>query len=359
MTAATIAPDAPALGDLVTPTGRLVLPAGAGEQEWHTARLSFLGGSEVAGVLGLDRHNAPLTIWHKKRGTYVEVKPAFVKRAAKWGHRLEAIIAEVFAEESGKTVLPTPGTLVHVDRPWMGVNLDGQVLEPGALTPTAVLECKNRSQYQSAEWGADDDDLPDEPAIQAIWGMAVSGHSHAYVAALIGGNDLRWYRIERDEELIAHLIERTGDWWQRHIVEGAEPAPGGSKADKELLAHLWESPPEATVEVDEAQAQLLIARRTELKAQAKSVETSLREVENQMKAMTGDAEIAMAGGVPVWTWKRNSTFQAKQFRENELDLVREFTIQVPGLDLKRLQKEHPDIYRAYRARQLKLAGAPR
>lgn len=342
---------------LATPTARLVLAAGAPEADWHAARALGLGGSDLAAILGMDRHKAPLAVWHDKRGTAPDdYKPAFVKRAAEAGRRLEPVIAQWFADESHRTVLPTRGTLAHVDADWMRVNLDGEVIEPGDIEPTALLECKNRSQYQAAEWGADEDNVPDEPAIQSLWGMAVTGYKTAYLAALIGGNDLRWYRLEPDEELLAHIADHAATWWRTHVLEGVQPAPGGSKADTELLAHLWDVAPGAIAQVDEAEARLLRARRDELTEQAKTIKTALAQVENQMKVLTGDAEIAMAAGWTVWTWKQNGTFAAKRFREAEPDLAAELTRPAPGLDMAALKAEHPVTYQAHRARVLRVPG---
>lgn len=343
---------------LATPTARLVLPAGAPEEEWHAARALGLGGSDLAAILGMDRYKAPLAVWHDKLGTAPEdYKPAFVKRAAEAGRRLEPVIAQWFADESGRTILPTRGTLAHVDADWMRVNLDSEVIEPGDIEPTALLECKNRSAYQAAEWGEDADNVPDEPALQSLWGMAVTGYKVAYLAALVGGNDLRWYRIERDEELLGHIVGHAAAWWNTHVIEGVEPAPGGSKADSELLAHLWDVAPGAIAYVDEGEARILRARRAELFEKAKTVAVELAEVENQMKVLTGEAEVAMAAGWTAWTWRQNGTFASKRFREAEPELAAALTRPMPALDMPALKNDYPAVYQAHRARVLRVPGA--
>ncbi|MDG9706610.1 YqaJ viral recombinase family protein, partial [Streptomyces sp. DH37] len=121
--------------------------------------------------------------------------------AAECGRVLEDDIARLFARRTGFEIAPSPGTLAHVDYPLMRVNIDRLVLEPAEAGGTVVvpLECKNRSEYIASEWDAG---VPDEPALQGLWAMAVGGWPHAWVAPLIGGNRLRWHRLERDQELI-------------------------------------------------------------------------------------------------------------------------------------------------------------
>ncbi|MGC9540223.1 YqaJ viral recombinase family protein [Streptomyces sp. UG1] len=330
------------------PTARLVLPADAPEDQWHAARQLGLGGSDIAAVLGLHRYKGPLHVWEEKQGRGDHTD----SEAAECGRELEAVIARLFSRRAGLEIAPAPGTLQHIEHAWMLANLDRLVIErtPALGIPSVVpLECKNRSEYQARDW---DDEVPDEPALQLHWYLAVTGYGHGYVAALIGGNRLRWHRIDRDDELIEHLVEYCGDWWQRHVVEGAPPPPDGSKATTQLLAHLWDAKEDATAEVDPVEALLLKQRRRELKEQITSLGEDLDEVENQMKAMLGEAEVALTGGRTAFTWRANGTFAAKRFREAEPKLAAEYTRLAPAVDIERFKADHPEIYRKYRARRL-------
>ena len=337
----------PAPGEF-PPTARLVLPAGAPEAEWHAVRRSGIGGSDVAAILGMHRYKGPLHVWEEKhgRGDHSDSEAAYC------GRKFEGVIAEMFGDRTGLELVPTPGTFQHIERPWMLANIDRLVIErtPVLGYPDLVpLEVKNRSEYQLKDWA---EDAPDEPALQAHWYTAVGGYSHSYVAALIGGNKLRWYRLERDEELIEHLVTYCGDWWQRHIVEGTPPPPDGSKATTELLAHLWDVRPDATAEIDPVEHMILTERRRELKARLTADGEDLVEVENQMRAALGDAEVALIGGRPVYTWRQNGNFASARFRDAEPELAAQYVHMVPAVDTERLAADHPEIYRKYRARRL-------
>ena len=344
-------PDLPvnAAGGLVdAPTARLVLPADAPEEYWHAARREGIGGSDVAAILGLGggKYTSPRHVFETKHGRPPEVN----SEAAEVGREIEGFIAGLFSKRSGVRIGNPPGTLAHVDYPWMRVNVDRYTYGPDSDVVTGLLECKNRSEYQAEQW--EDGAVPDAPAIQTHWGMAVGGWDHGYVAALVGGNKLRWSRLERDEEMIGYLIDYCGRWFQRHVIEGFPPEADGYEATTDLLAKLWSVKPETVAEVDLAKAKELRARRADLKAQEKTLAEALRTVENEMRLLTGEAEVVKSGGKPAWTWKANGTFAAARFAEAEPELFEQFTHLAPALDLERLKTDAPLTYAKYRSRRL-------
>ncbi|MFC8463353.1 YqaJ viral recombinase family protein [Streptomyces sp. NPDC057250] len=329
------------------PTARLLLPASASREEWEEARMPGIGGSDVAALLGLGggRYTSPRHVYEAKHGNPEEVD----SESAEIGTEIEDFIAHMFTKRSGVRTAMPPGMLVHTEHDWMRANVDRYALSPGGSV-LGPLECKNRSEYQSADW--EDGNVPDAPAIQCHWYMAVGGWHEGFVAALVGGNKLRWKRLERDEEMIEWLIDYCGSWFQRHVVEGFPPPADGYEATTKLLAKLWSVKADTVAEIDIAKAKELRAARADLKAQEKDLAARLRTVENEMRLLTGENEIAKAGGKPAWTWKANGTFASKKFTEAEPELAAAYTRLVPAIDTDRLKTEKPDVYAKYRARQL-------
>ncbi|MFD6128678.1 YqaJ viral recombinase family protein [Streptomyces diastaticus] len=346
---------APAVGDLVAPSARLVLPARdlndpVYRAEWEAVRRAGIGGSDVAAIVGLDKYRGPRHVFEEKHGREI-VRD---NEAMEIGREIEDFIARLFAKRSALPIATPPGTLGHVDHPWALVNIDRYVLwdgdRPASLeNVSGPLECKNRSEYQLEEW---EDGAPDAPALQCHWGMAVGGYEVGYVAALVGGNKLRWHRIERDEEMTGHLLAHCGAWYQRHVVEGFPPPVDGLEATKDLLGRLYEVKPEAIAEVDLTKARELRTRRAELDAQIKDLKTQKTTVENAMRDLAGVAELVRVGAGTAWTWKANGNFSESDFRREYPELVEECTTTVSVLDLDRIKTEHPDAYGACRGRRL-------
>ncbi|WP_406501518.1 YqaJ viral recombinase family protein [Streptomyces sp. NBC_01590] len=349
-------PTVPAVGDLVAPTARLVLPAGdlndpAYRKEWEAARRLGIGGSEVAAIFGLDKYRGPRHVYAEKHGLDVVQET----EAMEIGREIEDFIARMFSKRSATPIATPPGTLGHVDHPWALVNIDRYALWDEDLPATDLaniagpVECKNRSEYQLPEW---EENPPDAPALQCHWGMAVGGFDIGYVAALVGGNKLRWHVVERDEEVIEHLLDYCGTWYQRHIVEGFPPPVDGLKTTKDLLGRLYEVKPEVIAEVDLTKARNLRRRRAALKAAINRADQKLRLIENTMRDTSGPAEVAKVGAGTAWTWKQNGPLSESEFRRVYPEIAGECTKTVEVLDLDRIKDEHPEEYAACRGRRL-------
>ncbi|MGW1796863.1 YqaJ viral recombinase family nuclease [Streptomyces sp. NPDC001984] len=336
------------------PTARLLLAPGAPEEDWHAARATGVGGSDVAAILGMDSHGGALKVWLEKTGQARLQRDARLERAARRGHRLEGLVAEFFGEESGLTILDSPGTLQHVDHPHWIANPDRLTYRPGDdFDGLGVLECKSRTWRSARVEGWNGDEAPDGPSLQAHWYLTVSGYRHAYVAGLID-DDLTWFRLERDDELCGLLADAVDRFWHDHVLTGLPPKPDGSQATTELLARLWDAREESAVDVDPVEAMLLKQRRRELKEEIAELGDQLTAVENEMRALAGDAEVAVIGTKTAYTWRQNGQFAPTRFREAEPELATAYTRLVPAVDTERLAADHPEIYRKYRARVLRV-----
>ncbi|MFE3149098.1 YqaJ viral recombinase family protein [Streptomyces sp. NPDC059218] len=328
-----------------TPTARLILPAGASEEEWLAVRRTGIGGSDVAAILGLDKRRGPRKVFEEKHG-YREPENTYM-RAGKY---LEPVIAQWFEDETGLKTVNMPGTFAHIEHDWARANIDRGVLDDAGKV-VAPLECKNKSEYLKDEW-EDTEEAPDGPALQAHWYAGVCGWSHSYVAALVGGNRLRVFWQERNEELIAELFKKCGEWFERHVIEGFPPPVDGLESTKELLAALWEARPEAVAEIPMDKAMSLRDQRADLKAQIKALESQLTAVENEMRDTAKDAEIVRVGKSTAWTWKANGNFAPSRFQAEQPELAASYMRTVQVVDTDRLKTEQPEIYRQYRARCL-------
>ncbi|WP_413808188.1 YqaJ viral recombinase family protein [Streptomyces sp. OE57] len=344
---------APAPGDLVAPTARLVLPAGdlndpTYRERWGMVRRLGIGGSDVAAIVGLDKYRGPRHVYEEKHGREITRD----NEAMEIGREIEDFIARLFSKRSGVPIATPPGTLAHVDHAWAMVNIDRYALwDPETGAVAGPVECKNRSEYQLEEWESEDGP-PDAPALQCHWGMAVGGFDIGYVAALVGGNKLRWHQVNRDEEMIGHLLDYCGRWYQRHIVEGFPPPVDGLEATKDLLGRLYKVNPEAIAEVDLRKAKELRAQRADLDAQIKALSKQKAAVENEMRDLAGHAEVVRVGAATAWTWKQNGNLNEADLRANYPDVVAKCTKTFQALDLDLLKAEHADAYNACRGRRL-------
>lgn len=348
---------------LLTPTARLLAPSGLPREEWLSVRKQGIGGSDVAAILGMDSRRGPLHVYLDKRGEAVpEQRDMQLERSARRGNRLEGLVAEFFAEETGRWVVDAPGTLQHAEHSWMLANPDRitwRIDDEGESDP-AVLECKTRTWRSARREDWYGEEPPDGPALQAYWYCAVTGYTKAHVAGLVD-DDFRFFELADDQELIGHLVKVVGDFWHDHVVAGVPPEPGDLDATGDLLNHLWDVTADSVkllTAQEIAEAEKLLERRSEIVAQRKELKRELGAIENRLKARLGDAEIALAPGRELYSWRRNGTFAGKRFREAHPDIAADLQRQVHVLDIEALKETHPDLYRAHRARILRTPGSP-
>ena len=169
--------------------------------------------------------------------------------------------------------------------------------------------------------------MPEYVQLQVMHQLAVTGHKAADVAVLIGGQELRIFRIERDEALIARLIEMEHAFWQ--MVESKTPPAGdGSESAEKALRSLY--PHSAGDDVDmsddpelNATFEALLVAREQLDA-AQKQEARLRQAIQIHMGEAGKATFACGGSV---TWRRSKdgqVFNTAQFNKDHPELAKAY-----------------------------------
>jgi predicted phage-related endonuclease len=98
-----------------------------------------------------------------------------------------------------------------------------------------ILECKTAGIHGARLWK---DGVPEYVQLQVMHQLAVTGHKAADVAVLIGGQELRIFRIERDEALIARLIEMEHALLASGGKQHAPAGDGSDSAEKRCAASI-------------------------------------------------------------------------------------------------------------------------
>ena len=97
-------------------------------------RNEFLGGSDIAAVMGMSRWKTPLKLWAEKTGKLPLPDLSDVE-AVELGTDLEEFVAKKFTQKTGKAVRRSPKYYQHPDYPYMVAHVDRLVTGTDELLP--------------------------------------------------------------------------------------------------------------------------------------------------------------------------------------------------------------------------------
>ena len=89
---------------------RLASTINLSREAWLQIRMRGIGSSDAAVAVGLSPYKSALSLWLEKTGRR-ESEDISDKPAVFWGTRLEALIADVYAEQTGSLLLRHTGYL--------------------------------------------------------------------------------------------------------------------------------------------------------------------------------------------------------------------------------------------------------
>ena len=272
---------------------RLVSTEDMIHEDWLEYRKMGIGGSDVAAIVGLSRFKSAYSVYLDKIG---ELPPLEDNPKMKAGRILEPVIADWFTEETGIRTQEQKYIFQHPEHKFMLANIDRWV--PGE---NAGLEIKNTSEYCRQDWFEGNTEIiPTEYQLQANHYMAVTNAERWYVAVLIGGWDFQWRIIERDEELIKHLITIEQNFWDNHVLAEVPPQVGAQ--DTDLLANAYPYSAPTSMEISEAYYDL-VKRLLDSKAAYDASKNAYEDARNKVKQLMGENELAYWQGEKFCTWK--------------------------------------------------------
>lgn len=312
--------DCPALGLRPTPTGVLVSTAAPGTPGWHAARLDGITATDLPQILDLNdtgdpdqvgnRYGNALLVWATKTGRHTDTTAG---EAALWGTIHEPGIADRWAQLNDTTVRPV-GVIAHYLNRWQRCSLDRIVDDCPDGDGPCSLEIKTRSAFKA---GVFRDDVPDDVLAQVLWQLIVSGYQHSHVAVLIGGNQLRSFRVDRDPVVEAHLIRGAETVWG-HVHADSPPEVDPSPLLLGILDALHPDR-EGHTDVPAETWEALAAEQAAAAAEVKAAKARQATAKAAIVAALGDGDTLTVGGRPVVTYglisRRGYTVEPTTYRQ--------------------------------------------
>ena len=293
---------------------KLISTRNIDKESWLKYRKQGIGGSDAGAVCGLNPYRTAIQVYYDKTSDSIEDVD---NEAMRQGREFEEYVARRFCEASGKKVRRANTMFYDEKNPFMIADVDRMI-----VGENAGLECKTASPYSEEKWR--DDKIPLSYQLQCYHYMSVCNADSWYIAVLIYGRDFKYYRIERDDEVIENLIRIEKEFWNEYVLKRVIPDPDGSKTADVAIAERFKESKSITIPLTGFDERL--ERRQELLSLLEKIETEKRQIDQELKLYLGDAEIAENEHYRI-SWKNFSR---------------------SSIDEKRLKAEQPEIYEKYR-----------
>ena len=288
----------------------------------HYVRGHFLGGSDIAGVLGLQppRWRSAVQIWERKSTEEVlpdDVTDKEKRKVLARGQIVEPLVAQMLEVLHGITGATKGNRYIDASYPIFAAEIDMEIafkhvahLFDGRWDSDMVgeddivnIEIKTIHPFAAKEWGEEGtEEVPIHYAAQIFWGLGVTDRRFAICAALFGADDLVLYPIVRDEETVQTMRDKAGVFWNEHVTTGIPPAPSNLNDCKILWGTDDGSTVNATEDIRSACVTLnsLSQSRISYEKGEEGVQLLIRE------HMKGSSYL-MLDGVEIATLKETST----------------------------------------------------
>lgn len=273
-------------------------------------RRTFLGGSDIAAILGISPWKTAYQLWLEKTSDEPAVEDPRRSAVLRRGKRLEPLIIEWAREELDLNIVSRNQRYIDPVYPFFQCEIDFEHEYNGAIENADA-----KSARKAYEWGEPGTDaIPDYYTAQFLWGQMITGRESTLCMAMFSLDKMQPYRVMRDKDLISAIRSIALDFWR--MVESRTP-PEMSKVEDANLA--WKraragKQAVATKEIAE------IARRYKLMQTALRGDEAKAELfELDLKKHMQDAEeLVDEEGRLIATWKNQArksyTVAASEFR---------------------------------------------
>lgn len=310
-----------------------VLSEGADRRTW-------LGGSDAGAIMGVGakfggEQQTPYTVWLKKTSEKREEldpqKEKFFRRRKRW----EPVIVEMLREEFDAEIVSVNQRYTDLEHPFLAAEIDFEWRDPadGSIQNGEIKTVSPFAFGENQGWGeAWTDEVPIYYVAQCMHGLGVMRRRTCILAAMVGIDNMIFYRVERDDETIAGMREKCIKFWNEHVLPRIPPDPHTMDDMMALFARVNGRPVECAPEIVDKLHQLAEIRAS-IKAYELDKDTVTFEIADYVRQQWGitdpqtpaqliDNALLMRGGAQIGSWKkqRGASLDQKRFREEHPDL---------------------------------------
>ena len=285
------------------------------EDDWHELRAKRIGGSDIGAIIGVNPYKSIVDVYVDK----TEGSNFKGNELTHWGHMLEGTILKEFSNKHKELIVyEVPYSVVN---DFLIANLDG-ALKDKETGDYGVLEIKTTSLWNKKDW--EDDVIPQYYYAQVQHYLMLTGYKFAYIAVLIGGQQYKEFKIERNEEDIELIRNKATEFYQENLLKKIPPMPDGSDAYMNYLK-------QKALEIENNEVIELVGFEEKVEM-LKKVTKDKKELEKTEKLLKEEIMLEMI---------KKNTLKAVVEKSKFNILIKK------SLDKKKLGKEQPQLLKEY------------
>lgn len=207
------------------------------ENHWKQLRCLDVTSTEIAALFGCSPYITAFELWHRKKTQ--EIPEFTVSERMKWGTRLEAAIAAGVGEDNNWNIAPFKD-YGRIPELRIGSSFDFHFETRSSPMDHGLLEIKNVDPMAFKDgWIVDGDDVeaPLHIELQVQHQMLVSGHSQAFIAALVGGNKVVLIKRLPDEKTALAIGYKVKEFWAS--IDADKPPEPNFAQDAVFISQLY------------------------------------------------------------------------------------------------------------------------
>lgn len=278
-------------------------------------RETYLGGSDIAAILGISPWRTPLDVYLDKVEGRQPEDPSKAKIFRR-GARMEPYILDLLTEENGIEIVARGNRYRDTTHQFIAAEIDAEAASG------ENIEAKSANQFAAKNWGAEwTDEIPVYYTAQAMHGMMVKPAPATIFPVLIGSDDFRVYRVERDDETIEMIRAKEVEFWGR--IERRDPPEPTHVSD---IMRLFERDHGTSVEASDDIVEAVNLLKG-IKKEINLLEADKDEQEERIKLFLAEHSALLFGAQTLCTWKSQDTkrFDLELFRAKHKAIAEKFT----------------------------------
>jgi putative phage-type endonuclease len=266
-------------------------------------RRKFIGGSDVAAVLGFSKFRTPYDVYLSKTSDNAEeidpAKKKFLERRKRW----EPVVVQMLKEELEAKITNVNLRYVDKEHSFLAAEIDAEAEEEGEIINVEVKTVSPFAYGERHGWGEPGSgDVPIDYEAQVQHGLGVTGRRKAVLVAMVGLDSMVFYPIMRDDATLAMMREALVAFWNGHVLPKVAPDP------KRLtdLHKMYRTAKDGLVLVPPAEIASKAMRLRSLQAQVDALQMEGEALEFDIKRAMGEAEGLEVDGRKIVSWKEQN-----------------------------------------------------